>query len=39
LKRDGDLALVKGLYALCPYIAGRWPDDRYPSTVENNGIL
>jgi len=26
LKRDGDLALVKGLYALCPYIAGRWPD-------------
>ena len=39
LKRDDDLALVKGLYALCPYIAGRWPDDRYPSTVENNGIL
>jgi acetyl esterase/lipase len=39
LKRDGDLGLIKGLYALCPYIAGRWPDDRYPSSVENNGIF
>ncbi|MGB8197592.1 MAG: alpha/beta hydrolase fold domain-containing protein [Acidimicrobiales bacterium] len=39
LKRDGDLGLVKGLYALCPFIAGRWPDDRYPSSVENNGIF
>lgn len=39
LKRDGDLGLIKGLYALCPYIAGSWPDDRYPSSVENNGIL
>jgi acetyl esterase/lipase len=39
LKRDGDLGLVKGLYALCPYIAGQWPDDRYPSSVENNGIF
>jgi acetyl esterase/lipase len=39
LKRDGDLGLIKGLYALCPYIAGKWPDPRYPSTVENNGIL
>ena len=25
LKRDGDLGLIKGLYALCPYIAGQWP--------------
>jgi len=39
LKREGDLGIVKGLYALCPYIAGSWPDDRYPSSVENNGIL
>ncbi|HZZ88376.1 MAG TPA: alpha/beta hydrolase, partial [Caulobacteraceae bacterium] len=39
LKRDGDIGLVKGLYALCPYIAGAWPDARYPSTTENNGIL
>jgi acetyl esterase/lipase len=39
LKREGDLGLIKGLYALCPYIAGSWPDDRYPSSVENNGIL
>lgn len=38
LKRDGELGLVKGFYALCPYIAGSWPDPRYPSSVENNGI-
>jgi acetyl esterase/lipase len=39
LKRDGELGLIKGLYALCPYIAGEWPQDRYPSSIENNGIL
>ncbi|MDE0805087.1 MAG: alpha/beta hydrolase [Acidimicrobiales bacterium] len=39
LKQDGDLGLIRGLYALCPYIAGEWPQDRYPSSVENNGIL
>ena len=25
LKQDGELGLIKGLYALCPYIAGQWP--------------
>jgi acetyl esterase/lipase len=39
LKRDGDLALVKGLYALCPYISGQWPAPGCPSSTENNGIL
>jgi acetyl esterase/lipase len=39
LKRDGDLALIKGLYALCPYIAGQWPLPENPSSVENNGLL
>jgi acetyl esterase len=39
LKRSGELSLVAGLYALCPYINGSWPDDRYPSSRENNGIL
>lgn len=39
LKRDGDLHLVKGLYALCPYIAGQWPSPDSPSSVENEGIL
>ncbi|MGD0191311.1 MAG: alpha/beta hydrolase fold domain-containing protein [Rhizomicrobium sp.] len=39
LKRDGDLGLVKGLYALCPYIAGEWPQAKYPSSTENNGLL
>jgi acetyl esterase/lipase len=39
LKRDGEASLIKGLYALCPYIAGSWPQPQYPSSVENNGIL
>jgi acetyl esterase/lipase len=39
LKKDGDIALVKGLYALCPYIAGQWPQEKYPSSTENNGIM
>ena len=39
LKKEGNLGLVKGLYALCPYIVGKYPDDRFPSTVENNGIF
>jgi len=39
LKVDGEIDLIKGLYALCPYIAGSWPQDRSPSSTENNGIL
>jgi acetyl esterase/lipase len=39
LERDGDLGLIRGLYALCPYIAGSWPQERLPSSIENNGIL
>jgi acetyl esterase/lipase len=39
LKHDGDLGLISGLYALCPYIAGIWPLPENPSSTENNGIL
>ncbi len=39
LKREGRLDLIRGLYALCPYIAGIWPLDENPSSTENNGIL
>jgi acetyl esterase/lipase len=39
LLRDGDIGSVKGLYALCPYIAGQWPQDRFPSSIENEGYL
>ena len=39
LKRDGDIGVIKGLYALCPYIAGQWPLPQNPSSTENNGIL
>ena len=38
LKQDGDIGLIKGLYALCPYIAGHWPLPENPSSVENEGI-
>jgi acetyl esterase/lipase len=39
LKQDGKLELIRGLYALCPYLAGSWPRDDLPSSTENNGIL
>jgi acetyl esterase/lipase len=39
LNQDGDIRLIRGLYALCPYIAGSWPQERFPSSIENNGIL
>ena len=39
LKREGALGLIRGLYALCPYIAGIWPLDENPSSTENNGLL
>lgn len=37
--KDGTIGTIRGLYALCPYIAGMWPDERFPSSVENNGLL
>ena len=39
LLKDGDVGLVSGLYALCPYIAGIWPLEQNPSSTENNGLL
>lgn len=39
LLREGDIGLVTGLYALCPYIAGEWPQERFPSSIQNNGIF
>ena len=39
LKREGDIGLIGGLYALCPYIVGRYPAPDCPSSVENNGIF
>ncbi len=39
LRQDGDLGLIRGLYAMCPYIAGSWPQERFPSSSENNGLL
>ncbi|HLS99015.1 MAG TPA: alpha/beta hydrolase [Porticoccaceae bacterium] len=39
LKRDNGLHRISGIYAMCPYIAGQWPDEHYPSSSENHGIL
>lgn len=39
LCEDGDTSLVRGLYAMCPFILGQYPDERFPSTIENDGIL
>lgn len=39
LLREGRIDRVRGLYALCPYIAGAWPQEQYPSSIENNGLL
>jgi len=39
LLRNGDADLIQGLYALCPYIAGIWPLEENPSSIENNGIM
>lgn len=39
LKATGSLNLMKGLYALCPFIAGQWPQADCPSSIENEGIL
>ncbi|MDA8047046.1 MAG: alpha/beta hydrolase fold domain-containing protein [Actinomycetota bacterium] len=39
LEQEGRLHLIRGLFALCPYIAGSWPRPDLPSSVENNGIL
>ena len=38
LTREGASGLVKGLYAMCPYIAGSWPRDDLPSSIENNEV-
>src|SRR5271168_3923728 len=39
LKQDGDLGLIQGLYAMCPFIAGEWPLPQNPSSLENEGIF
>lgn len=39
LLREEAIDLVSGLYALCPYIAGQWPQDRFPSSIKYNGIV
>lgn len=39
LKQDGQLSHIQGIYAMCPYIAGEWPQPQYPSSSDNEGIF
>ncbi len=39
LKRTGELDLINGVYAMCPFIAGEWPQAQFPSSTENDGIF
>ena len=39
LIRRGEPEAPAGLYALCPYIAGQWPQESLPSSAENDGIF
>lgn len=39
LGRDGETELVRGLFMMCPFLAGAWPQERFPSSTENNGIM
>lgn len=39
MAKEGTIDQVQGLYAFCPYIAGRWPQERFPSSSECNGYL
>ena len=39
LKQDGDLGLIRGLYALAPTSPGSGRTPENPSSIENNGIL
>jgi hypothetical protein len=36
--RSGEVSLIKGVYALCPYIAGFHPREDLPSSIRNNCI-
>jgi acetyl esterase len=39
LKSEGSNGLLKGIFTMCPFIAGRWPDSALPSTIDNDGIF
>lgn len=39
LVQSSRAAEIRGVYALCPYIAGKWPLPQYPSSSENDGIF
>ena len=39
LRRESEQHLIAGVYALCPFIGGRYPDPAFPSTLEESSLL
>jgi acetyl esterase len=39
LKQEDSLDIIRGIYGMCPYIAGEWPLPQNPSSMENEGIF
>jgi acetyl esterase len=39
LRRDGEIGLIRGLYAMAPFIKGQWSAPDCPSSTANNGIF
>ena len=39
LNRSNELKLIAGIYLFCPYLMGDYPNDAFPSSIENNKIL
>jgi len=39
LKREGDIALLRAIYVMCPYLAGEWEANEGSSALENAGIM
>lgn len=39
LGRAGEAGLVDGVYAMCPFIGGLYPNPRFPSTARYDGIV
>lgn len=39
LKREGDLGIIRAIYAMCPYLKGEWNGEEGSSVLENLGIM
>ena len=39
LKDSNELSFVDGIYAMCPFISGKYPNKKYPSTKKYDGFV